>query len=84
MDSHDIDRILFRCGNDRNKLKRAMEYLYAKYDTRSDPLVMYYGTEDFMTQEKTINGEPYGDFRVRQPMNFSLQWMKQFFKLKNE
>ena len=44
LDSHDIDRILFRCGNDRNKLKRAMEYLYAKYDTRSDPLVMYYGT----------------------------------------
>ena len=84
LDSHDIDRILFRCKNDRNKLKKAMEYLYAKYDTRSDPLVMYYGTEDFMTQEKTMNGEPYGDFRVRQPMNFSLQWMKQFFKLKNE
>lgn len=84
LDSHDIDRILFRCGNDRNKFRKSMEYLYHKFDNRNDPLVLYYGTEDFMTQDKTMEGEPYGDFRVRQPMNFSFQWTKTFFKLKNE
>ena len=84
VDSHDTDRILFKCNNNITKFKKALNLLFRKYNKRNDPLIFYYGTEDFMTQEKTIFGEPYGDYRCRKPMEFSMQWMKNFFKEKNE
>ena len=84
VDSHDNDRILFRCKNNINIFKKAINLLYRKYNGRNDPLIFYYGTEDFMTQEKSINEEPYGDYQCRKPMEFCMQWMKHFFKEKNE
>lgn len=84
VDSHDTDRILFKCKNNIIIFKKVMNLLFRKYNGRNDPLIFYYGTEDFMTQEKTIFGEPYGDFRCRKPMEFCMQWMKNFFKEKNE
>lgn len=80
LDSHDCDRIMFRCKNNILLFKKAMELLYKEYLGRKDPIVVYYGTEDFMTQEKTISGEPYGDFRCRQPMYFGRDWLDKFFK----
>ena len=80
VDSHDCDRIMFRCKNNMDLFQRAIKLLYRDYLGRNDPLVVYYGTEDFMNQEKTINGEPYGDFRCRQPMGFGNNWINQFFK----
>ena len=80
IDSHDCDRIMFRCKNNYNIFQKAMELLYKNWEGRNDPLVLYYGTEDFMNQEKTIYGEPYGDFRCRQPMYFTNAWINQFFK----
>ena len=84
VDSHDTDRILFKCKNNIITFKKVMNLLYRHYNGRNDPLILYYGTEDFMTQEKSIYGEPYGDFRCRKPMEFCMQWMKTFFKEKNE
>ena len=84
VDSHDNDRILFRCKNNINMFKKAINLLYRKYNGRNDPLIFYYGTEDFMTQEKSIIEEPYGDYQCRKPMEFCMQWMKHFFKEKNE
>ena len=84
VDSHDTDRILFKCKNNIDTFKKAINLLYRKYNGRNDPLIFYYGTEDFMTQDKTINGEPYGDYHCRKPMKFCMQWMKTFFKEKNE
>ena len=84
VDSHDTDRILFKCKNNVETFKKAMNLLYRKYNGRNDPLIFYYGTEDFMTQDKTINGVPYGDYNCRKPMQFCMQWMKTFFKEKNE
>ena len=83
-DSHDTDRILFKCKNNIVIFKKVMSLLYRQYNGRNDPLIFYYGTEDFMTQERSIYGEPYGDFRCRKPMEFCMQWMKTFFKEKNE
>jgi glycosidase len=80
IDSHDCDRIMFRCKNNVYLFQKAMKLLYKEYLGRKDPIVVYYGTEDFMTQEKTIYGEPYGDFRCRQPMYFGSAWLKDFFK----
>ena len=84
VDSHDTDRILFICKNNISVFKKIMNLLFRKYNGRSDPLIFYYGTEDFMTQEKSIASEPYGDYQCRKPMEFSMQWMKNFFKEKNE
>ena len=80
IDSHDCDRIMFRCKNNMSLFQKAMKLLYKEYLGRKDPVVVYYGTEDFMTQEKTIHGEPYGDFRCRQPMYFGKAWLENFFK----
>ena len=80
IDSHDCDRIMFRCKNNMNLFQKAMKLLYRDYNGRNDPLVIYYGTEDFMNQEKTIYGEPFGDFRCRQPMYFGNNWINKFFK----
>ena len=80
IDSHDCDRILFRCKNNYRLFQKAMELLYKNWEGRNDPIVLYYGTEDFMNQEKTIKGEPYGDFRCRQPMYFTNCWINNLFK----
>ena len=80
IDSHDCDRIMFRCKNNVLLFQKAIKLLYKEYLGRKDPIVVYYGTEDFMTQEKTIEGEAYGDFRCRQPMYFGNAWINQFFK----
>ena len=80
IDSHDCDRIMFRCKNNYKLFQKAMELLYTNWENRNDPIVIYYGTEDFMNQEKTIQGEPYGDFRCRQPMYFTNNWINIFFK----
>ena len=80
LDSHDEDRLLFNCNNDRNLMKIALDILFRKFEGRNDPLIFYYGTEDFMSQSKTILKEDYGDFRTRQPMNFSFEYMKDLLK----
>ena len=80
IDSHDCDRIMFRCKNNMLLFQKAIKLLYKDYLGRKDPLVVYYGTEDFMNQEKTVYGEPCGDFRCRQPMYFGRAWMNDFFK----
>ena len=80
IDSHDSDRIMFRCKNNYLLFQKAMNLLYKNWEERNDPIVLYYGTEDFMNQEKTIYGEPYGDFRCRQPMYFTNCWINQLFK----
>ena len=83
VDSHDCDRILFKCKNNMEIFWKCINLLYEKYEGRNDPLVFYYGTEDFMTQDKSMKGEAYGDFRCRKAMLFlyeNFQKMKNFFE----
>ena len=80
LDSHDEDRLLFNCKNDRNLMKIALDILFKKFEGRNDPFIFYYGTEDFMSQSKTILNEDYGDFRTRQPMSFSFEYMRNLLK----
>ena len=84
LDNHDIDRILFKCNNNRRLFKKVVELLMKRYDGRSDPFIWYYGTEDFMTQEHSQSFENFGDYVLRMPMEFSSQWMKVVFKEKND
>jgi len=79
IDSHDCDRIMFRCHNNPQILHKALELLYDNYSGRNDPVVIYYGTEDFMTQDDTIRRGSYGDYRCRQPMKFIYEKHHSFF-----
>lgn len=70
LDNHDMDRFLFQCGNDKEKLKAAAQIQFSL----DQPSIIYYGTETGMTQTKSMWNIPlYGDLQARQPMN----WKKQ-------
>lgn len=74
LDNHDMDRFLFQCGNDKDKLRQAAEIQFSI----DQPAIIYYGTELGITQEKSLWNIPaHGDLQVRQPMN----WKKQDAKL---
>lgn len=80
LDSHDCDRIMFRCTNNMDLFQKAMKLLYKEYLDKRDLPVIYYGTEDFMTQEKSMENESYGDHRCRQPMYFGKEWLTNLFE----
>jgi len=82
VDSHDSDRIMFRCHDNVKLLQKVLKLLYRDFNERKDPLVIYYGTEDLMSQEDTIHSGEYGDYRCRMPMKFIYENFKsinQFF-----
>ncbi len=70
LDNHDMDRFLFQCGNDKEKLKEAAQI---QFDVGQPPII-YYGTEIGMTQTKSMWKIPsYGDLQARQPMDWENQ-----------
>ena len=74
LDNHDMDRFLFQCGNNKEKLKAAAQIQFSS----DQPSIIYYGTETGMTQSKSMWDIPlHGDLQARQPMN----WRKQDTKL---
>ncbi len=67
LDNHDMNRFLFECKNNSEKLKRAAEIQFAQ----QQPPIIYYGTETGMTHEKSVwDTTAYGDLQARQPMNW--------------
>ena len=65
LDNHDMNRFLFDCNNDIEKLKKAAEIQFSI----SQPPIIYYGTEAGMTQNKSIwNYTSHGDLQARRPM----------------
>ncbi len=80
IDSHDTDRILFKCNNDIEKFKKCLNLLLRKYEGRIDPLIWYYGTEDCMSQDKTVFEKVGDDYRCRMPMKFKYQTINETFK----
>jgi len=74
LDNHDMNRFLFECKNNKEKLKQAAELQFSI----DQPVIIYYGTEIGVTQNKSIWGfSANGDLQARQPMN----WEKQDIKL---
>jgi cyclomaltodextrinase len=70
LDNHDMDRFLFLCGNDKEKLKTAAAIQFSL----PQPAVIYYGTETGMTQTTSLWNIPVnGDLQARQPMNWETQ-----------
>ena len=75
-DSHDCERGLFKCGQNRTKFQSILKKLFKGFKGRNDPFVMYYGTEDYMTQLSDNNSQEYGDWACRQPMQFNYEFMR--------
>jgi glycosidase len=70
LDNHDMDRFLFQCGNDKEKLKQAASIQFSL----PQPAIIYYGTEIGMTQTASLWTQPSnGDLQARQPMNWNAQ-----------
>jgi glycosidase len=70
LDNHDMNRFLFECKNNKEKLKQSAEIQFSI----DQPAIIYYGTEVGITQNKSIwEFQTYGDMQARQPMN----WKKQ-------
>jgi cyclomaltodextrinase / maltogenic alpha-amylase / neopullulanase len=67
IDNHDTNRFYFECGHDRERLLRALSRLLAL----PQPVILYYGTETGLSQERTIAGAvPYADLQARRVMNW--------------
>jgi glycosidase len=70
LDNHDMDRFLFKCGNDIEQLKAAASIQFSL----DQPVIIYYGTEAGMTQKQSLWNVPSnGDLLARQPMNWDDQ-----------
>ena len=70
LDNHDMNRFLFECKNNKEKLKQAAEIQFSI----DQPAIIYYGTEIRITQNKSIwEFQTYGDLQARQPMNWTKQ-----------
>jgi glycosidase len=60
-----MNRFLFECNNDKNKLKKAIKYQFIT----NQPIVIYYGTEVGLNQKKSIwDMKSHGDLQARMPM----------------
>jgi cyclomaltodextrinase len=67
LDNHDMNRFLFECRNDIEKLKVAASIQFQI----EQPVIIYYGTETGMTHRKPVAvNRPHSDLQARQPMNW--------------
>lgn len=65
LDNHDMDRFLFICGQDKDKLKTAAKMQFSL----DQPKIIYYGTETGLSQDKSLWDIPaHGDLQARRPM----------------
>jgi glycosidase len=68
LDNHDMNRFLFECKNNKNKLKKAVEYQFKT----NQPTIIYYGTEIGLSQKSSIwNSNFHGDIQARMPMKWN-------------
>jgi cyclomaltodextrinase len=67
LDNHDMNRFLFECNNDIEKLKTAATVQFQI----EQPVIIYYGTEAGMTHNNpVVVNKPNSDLEARQPMNW--------------
>ncbi len=69
LDNHDMERFLFLCDGDVDKLKRAIDLQLSL----NDPMVIYYGTEIGMSQSAPFSSlKGNADLLTRQPMQWDI------------
>lgn len=67
LDNHDMNRLLFELGNDKNLMKIASVLQFSM----SQPPIIYYGDETGLSQAMRIEDMPsHGDLQARRRMNW--------------
>ena len=66
LDNHDVDRILYYCKN-IDKVKEVLDFTYSW----KRPVVIYYGTEQGMSNKTAIHQVAYDDESVRQCIDWN-------------
>lgn len=75
LDNHDMNRFLFECANDKEKLKSAARVQFKL----NQPIIIYYGTEVGMTHNSSVQEQkPHADIEARQPMIWKNQDLELF------
>jgi len=65
VDNHDMSRFLFECGQNKERLKKALSLQFML----PQPPVIYYGTEAGLSHNKPVMAnKPYSDLMARKPM----------------
>jgi len=65
IENHDMNRFLFDAGQDRNKLKLALELQFSL----AQPPILYYGTETGLSNDKPVSHKVHlSDLQARKPM----------------
>jgi glycosidase len=65
LDNHDMNRFLYECRNDTEKLKAAARFQFSL----NQPPIIYYGTEVGMTHQLPVGSDGmHSDLQARQPM----------------
>ncbi len=71
LDNHDMNRFLFACGDEIERLKQAAFLLF----TLPNPPILYYGTEFGMTQDNPVHARP-SDFGTFEMARFPIDWQQ--------
>ena len=67
LDNHDMDRFLFLCSQDKERLKEAAAIQFSI----DQPKIIYYGTETGLLQDTSLwDCKHHGDLQARRPMNW--------------
>jgi len=67
LDNHDMERILFRCGGDVQRLIKAADLQFVC----GEPVIIYYGTEVGLSQDKAFSQMPTNpELQSRKPMTW--------------
>lgn len=65
IENHDMNRFLYDAGQQREKLKKALEFQFSL----PQPPIIYYGTETGLTHTQPVHWDvPFSDLHARQPM----------------
>jgi glycosidase len=65
IDNHDMNRFLFDAGQNKDKLKAALDFQFSL----PQPPIIYYGTETALSHTETLRMDvPFSDLQVRKPM----------------
>jgi glycosidase len=65
VDNHDMNRFLFDAGQNREKLRQALQLQFSL----PQPPILYYGTETGLSHDAPVNWDiPFSDIQARRPM----------------
>jgi len=80
LDNHDVNRFLYYCGGDTDRMLQALEFLLSL----NIPLAIYYGTEQGMYNKEPLSHKiPYADLVVRELLDWESMDMELYMRIRD-